>query len=104
MNTTAKNFQRSAFNVQRSTVLAGLCSLCFLLFIAGCSVVTGQRTPDGTITVTSWRCLWKTEAVTVSAAYAATNFNIHLSVGKSQTDSAAVAAVASGAVKGLTHP
>ena len=79
-----------------------LCFLCVLL--CSCSAVTGQRKPDGTIIVTQWRLLWKSEAVNVVANYAATNFNLQVSVGKSASDDASVGAVTEGAVRAITRP
>lgn len=88
-------------------LLSLLCLLC--LFVAtGCSVVTARRTPDGVLTVSQWRLLWKSEAVNVTAGYAAAGllnlqpatFNLQLSLGQSASDDAAVAAVTEGAVKG----
>jgi hypothetical protein len=72
---------------------------------AGCSVATARRSPDGTITVSSFRCLWKTEAVRVDVAYEPPQtFNLKLTVGYSASDDKAVGAVAEGAVKALTRP
>jgi hypothetical protein len=84
--------------------------LCVLLLIlSGCSVVAGKRTPDGTISVSSFRCLWRSEAVLFTTTVADTNlqpatFNVQLRLGTSAADSAAVGAVTAGAVKGLTRP
>jgi hypothetical protein len=85
-------------------------ALCFLLSafcfcLAGCSVATAKRTADGVITVSSFRCLWKTEAVTVNTSFTApAAFHLNLSVGHSASDDKSVAAVTEGAVKGLTRP
>jgi hypothetical protein len=81
---------------------------CFLLSafaLTGCSVATAKRTADGVITVSSFRCLWKTEAVSVNTSFTApAAFHLNLSVGQSATDSQSVSAVTEGAVKGLTRP
>lgn len=76
-----------------------LCLLCLLcLFVAtGCSMVSGTRHADGRLVVTSWRLLWKSEAIHFSAGD--TNFSATLSIGRSAVDEAAVAAVTEAAVK-----
>jgi hypothetical protein len=73
-----------------------------LALASGCSVVSAKRTPDGVVTVSSFRCLWKTEAVRVDAAYE--TFTLKLTVGYSASDDKSVGAVAEGAVKALTRP
>lgn len=60
-------------------------------------MVSGSRKTDGTLIVTSWRLLWKSEAICFSAGD--TNFNATLRIGKSSTDDEAVAAVTEAAVK-----
>lgn len=73
------------------------------LYVSGCSMVSGHRKPDGTIVVTSWRFLWKSEAIVFSLA-SPTNFSAQLSIGKSVTDAQAVGAVTEGVVRALTRP
>lgn len=102
----------------RSFWLAFLLSaFCFLLG-PGCSMTRGVRAPDGTLTVSNWRLLWKTELVDFSviqpATPSATNqisqlsdnppsrpFTARLLIGKSNSDEASVGAVTEGAVKGI---
>lgn len=72
------------------------------LTLLGCSVTRGVRSPDGSLTVTNYRALWTTEAVDFSTTSG--DFTARLKIGKSATDDAAVAAVVSGVVKGLTRP
>lgn len=86
----------------RQRLIPALCLCASVANLSGCSVVTGKRAPDGTITVSSYRCLWRSEAVRVQTSYA--DFALGLSVGRTETDSAAVGAVSAGAVKGLTRP
>lgn len=81
-------------------------AICYLLssifFLCGCSVTRGQRHTDGSLTVTNYRLLWSSENVNFSTHSA--GFNASLKIGKSATDDAAVAAVVSGIVKGITRP
>lgn len=72
-------------------------ALVFLLVLCGCSMVSGTRRPDGTLTVTSWRALWKSESIAFSVTDS--NLTATLTVGKSTTDAQALAAVADAAVK-----
>lgn len=102
MKPTGQNFQRSTFNVQRSTVLPLLCFLSCLLFI-GCSVTRGHRATDGTLTVSNYRLLWSSEAVDFSVTQP-NALTARLKIGKSATDDQAVAAITAGVVKGLTRP
>jgi hypothetical protein len=90
-------------------LILALCLCASVANLSGCSVVAGKRTPDGTLTVSSFRCLWRSEAVVFTASVADTNLqpatcNVELKLGTSATDSAAVGAVTAGAVKGLTRP
>jgi hypothetical protein len=98
MKSEAKNITTKA--------IALIAALAFLAFwCAGCSVTSARRSPDGTIVVNSFRCLWKTEAVRVDASYAPPQtFNLKMTVGYSASDDKSVGAVAEGAVKALTRP
>lgn len=79
--------------------LVRLCCLCFLLLnTSGCSMISGTRHPDGRLVVTTWRLLWKSEAIRFTTNDA-TNFAVTLAIGKSNTDDEAVAAVTEAAVK-----
>lgn len=81
----------------------------FLLSLAalltGCSMVSGARHPDGRLVVTSWRFLWKSEAIrfTASDMIGTNNQPLHvtLSIGKSATDSESVGAVTEGITKAV---
>lgn len=83
-------------------------ALCFLS--AGCSVTSGRRSPDGSLTVTNYRLLWSSEAVDFSTSDIRpptsdfSKFTARLKIGKSATDDEAVAAVVAGVVKGITQP
>lgn len=88
-------------NSRKSPAFLLLCSLCVLLLNTGCSVTRGTRTPDGSLTVSNWRFLWRSEAVRFETN--STNFNARLVIGKSASDDAAVGAVVEGVVKGVTH-
>lgn len=70
----------------------------FALILTGCSMVSGTRRADGTLMVTSWRLLWKSEAIRFSVV--STNFSSTLEIGSSTTDAAAVESVVKGAVEG----
>lgn len=60
-------------------------------------MVSGTRHADGRLVVTSWRCLWKSEAIKFSIAES-NQLTATLSVGKSSTDDEAVAAITAAAV------
>jgi hypothetical protein len=101
----------SAASVGRWTLDVGRWTL-FALLCVGCSMVSGTRKPDGELVVTSWRMLWKSEAVDFSiteiqpsplAPRPSTPFTARLVIGKSSSDDAAVGAVTEGAVKGATR-
>lgn len=62
----------------------------------GCSMVSGSR---GDIRITSWRFLWKSEAIRFSVVDS--NLVATLSVGKSATDEQSVNAVTEAVVAGL---
>jgi len=88
-------------------ILLLVCTLAFLG--TGCSVTRGFRSPDGTVNVSNYRLLWKSEAVIFTASVAAPDlqpatFNVQLQIGQSASDSRSVAAITEGAVKGLTRP
>lgn len=68
-----------------------------LLILSGCSMVSGKRRADGSLVVTSWRLLWKSEAIQFSAAD--TNFNAALAIGKSRSDEESIRLAAEAAVK-----
>jgi hypothetical protein len=68
--------------------------------LCGCSVTRGKRLPDGTLTVSNWRLLWKSEAVRFETN--STNFTARLVIGKSTSDEASVGAVAEGVATGVT--
>lgn len=70
-----------------------------LTLLCGCSMVSGTRHTDGRLVVTSWRLLWKSEAIRFSAGD--TNFSATLSIGKSATDAEATAAVTQAVVTGI---
>jgi len=78
-----------------------ICVICGLLCL-GCSVTSGRRSADGSLTVTNYRLLWASEAVDFSTRSA--GFNAQLKIGKSATDDEAVAAITAGVVKGITRP
>lgn len=89
--------------------LAHLCaSVCICGLLLGCSVTSGRRSPDGSLTVTNYRLLWSSEAVDFQtsdiAPPAAAGFKARLKIGKSATDDEAVASVVAGVVKGITRP
>ena len=69
------------------------------MLFAGCSMVSGTRKTDGTLVVTSWRMLWKSEAISFTAGD--TNFSATLRIGKSTTDAEATAAVTQAIVTGV---
>lgn len=75
-----------------------LCLLC-LFAATGCSMVSGTRHADGRLVVTSWRFLWKSEAIRFTARD--TNFVAVLSIGKSASDEASVAAVTEGITRAV---
>lgn len=85
----------------RSLLLVGLLCCC------GCSMISGTRKPDGTMRITSWRALWKSELITFryieippGASWSSTNgWDVEITIGKSSTDKEALAAVADAAVK-----
>lgn len=80
-----------------------LCALCVsVALLTGCSVTSGRRSTDGSLTVTNYRLLWASEAVDFSTR--SEGFNARLKIGKSATDDEAVAAVVAGVVKGITQP
>lgn len=88
----------TARNAGRAVATGALCLLC--LFVAtGCSVTRGTRQPDGTLVVTNYRLLWKSEAVSFTTN--STNFNARLTLGKSTSDDAAVGAVVEGVTTGI---
>ena len=60
-------------------------------------MISGTRHADGRLVVTSWRLLWKSEAISFSTGD--TNFSACLRIGKSATDDEAVAAVTAAAVQ-----
>jgi hypothetical protein len=60
-------------------------------------MVSGKRRPDGTLTVTSWRALWKSEAVAFTAA--GEDFSTTLAIGKSRSDEESLKLAAEAAVK-----
>lgn len=62
-------------------------------------MVSGTRHTDGRLVVTSWRFLWKSEAISFTAGD--TNFNATLRIGKSATDAESTAAVTQAIVTGL---
>lgn len=62
-------------------------------------MVSGTRHADGRLVVTSWRLLWKSEAIRFTAHD--TNFVAVLTIGKSGTDTEATAAVAQAIVTGI---
>jgi hypothetical protein len=78
-----------------------LSALGFALFaLPGCSAISGTRKPDGTLTITSHRLLWASEAIDFSVAD--TNaFKTTLKVQKSNADAQALGAIAEGVAKGL---
>ena len=83
----------------KTALRLGLCG--FLSFgLIGCSVTRGTRHVDGRLVVTNYRLLWSSENVNFTTH--SPGFNASLKIGKSATDDAAVAAVVSGIVKGLT--
>lgn len=83
-----------------STFSLRLCaSAVICLLLCSCSMVSGTRHADGRLVVTSWRFLWKSEAVRFTASD--TNFVAVLSIGKSSTDDEATAAVTQAVVTGL---
>jgi hypothetical protein len=88
----------------QSAMLPCLLAAVICLPLSGCSVATARRTPDGVITVSSFRCLWKTEAVSVNTSYSSGGFNLILTVGHSASDDKSVGAVTEGAVRALTRP
>ena len=69
------------------------------LLLCGCSMVSGTRHADGRLVVTSWRFLWKSEAIRFTAHD--TNFVAVLSIGKSASDDASVAAVTEGITRAV---
>lgn len=73
-------------------VLPILCVLC-----VSCSMVSGKRRTDGSLVVTSWRLLWKSEAIEFSAGD--TNFSATLRVGKSRSDEEAIKLAAEAAAR-----
>jgi hypothetical protein len=70
---------------------------------SGCSVVRGTRTPDGALVVSSYRALWKSEAIEFTTT-PGTNFSVTLRIGKSRTDEQSVALATEAAVKALVRP
>lgn len=66
-------------------------------------MVSGTRHADGRLVVTSWRCMWKSEAIKFSVADS--NLVATLTLGKSATDEKSVnaftEAIVAGMVKGL---
>lgn len=75
-------------------LVSAFCILHFALLITGCSVITGTR---GDIRITSWRCLWKSEAIQFSVVDS--NLVATLSVGKSRSDEESIALAAAAAVQ-----
>lgn len=67
---------------------------------AGCSAISGTRKPDGTLTITSHRLLWSSEAIDFSVADT-NQFKAGLKVKKSNVDAEALSAIAEGVAKGL---
>lgn len=66
-------------------------------FFTGCAMVSGERKADGALIVTSWRLLWKSEAINFSVTDS--NLTARLAVGNSTTDDQALAIAAEAAVK-----
>ncbi|HRV30747.1 MAG TPA: hypothetical protein P5169_03480 [Kiritimatiellia bacterium] len=65
------------------------------LATAGCAMIEGTRSPDGSLTVSSRRFLWSSEGI--SFGLRDTNgFQTTLAVQKSSTDATAINAVFSG--------
>lgn len=89
--------------VRASGIFYLLFSVFALLFLTGCSMVSGTRHADGRLVVTSWRCMWKSEAIKFSVADS--NLVATLTLGKSATDEKSVnaftEAIVAGMVKGL---
>lgn len=73
-----------------------LLSSILVILTTGCSMVSGQR---GDIRVTSWRFLWKSEAIRFSVVDS--NLVATLSVGQSASDEASVNAVTEAVVAGV---
>jgi hypothetical protein len=73
--------------------------LALCLLASGCSMVSGTRHDDGRMVVTSWRLLWKSEAISFTARD--TNFSATLRIGKSAVDEQSVNAVTEAVVAGL---
>lgn len=86
--------QRGSTPRPATILLCVLCGLC-----VSCSVTRGVRAPDGTLTVSNYRLLWRSEAVDFSTN--STNFNARLILGKSTSDDASVNAVAEGVAAGV---
>lgn len=76
------------------------CWLIWVLLAAGCSSVTGTRKPDGTLTVTSFRALWKSEAIAFSLKDT-NGFTATLTIARSGTDEQSVKAAVEGAVSAI---
>ena len=72
-----------------------------LLFLTGCVQVSGTRSPDGTITISTHRFLWTSEGIAFTLDEGTNgSLSTTLTVNKSSTDDAALAAVVQGAVQG----
>ena len=73
-----------------------------LLLLAGCVQVSGHRSPDGALTISTHRLLWSSEGITFTTSSAADGkFVTTLTVQKSNPDAQAIGAVAEGVAKGL---
>jgi hypothetical protein len=72
-----------------------------LLILTGCVQVSGKRSPDGTLTVSTHRFLWVSEGISFRLTEGTNgSLTTTLSVKHSSTDDAALAAVVQGAVQG----
>lgn len=75
-----------------------------LLFITGCSSITGERiAQDGSrLTIRAHRMLWKSDKIAFTLE--SQGLKATLSVGSSATDAETAKAITEGAVKALTRP
>lgn len=74
--------------------------LLLLPLLAGCAHISGERTPDGTLKLTTTRFLWSSQNVQFSLTDG-TNMVVTLKASKSNSDSEALGAIAEGVARGL---
>lgn len=70
------------------------------LLLSGCAHIAGERSPDGTLKLTTTRFLWSSQNVQFSLSDG-TNIVVTLRSSKSNSDSEALGAIAEGMARGL---